>query len=158
MRWSGRCTGILHAKCHRLALSDDAEARRGEEHDAAIAFVGMAGDQSMHGCGKPQRSRVTRNVVHAPVRHQDSAGDAIGRNIGERGAQRREQPGALGLAVRLARLHHPGLQPGNAREPLRQRRAHGFGLRQPIAKSLARAFVDDYDRDGGQRLAILAGE
>ena len=78
-------------------------------------------DQRMHWRGKSERSDLGRNVVHAAVGEQDRAGDAVGRHIGERGAERREQPRAVGFAVGLARFDEAHVEAGNAAEPLGER-------------------------------------
>ena len=41
-----------------LRLADDAEARRGDERDAAVAFVRVAGDQRVNRRGKAERGGV----------------------------------------------------------------------------------------------------
>src|SRR5262249_39742665 len=45
---------ILDAEGDGLRLPDDAEARSSHEHDAAVALVLVAGDQSVHGRGKAE--------------------------------------------------------------------------------------------------------
>ena len=96
-----------------LRLPDNAEARRGDQSHAAVALVLVAGDQRMNRRGEAERACVGRHVVHAPVGDHDGAGDAIGRHIGERRAERGEEPRAVGFAVRLAGLDHTHVEPGN---------------------------------------------
>ena len=97
-----------------------------------------------------------RHVVHAPVSDEQRAGDAVRRHVSERGAQRVEQPGTVGLAVSLSGLDHAHFQARDATEPLRDGGAHRFGLLLAVAEILARALVDHHDGDGGQRLAVFA--
>ena len=149
---------ILDAEGDGLRLPDDAEARGGHEHDAAVALVLVTGDQPVHGRGKTERRDFTRHVVHTSVGDEDGAGDAVLGNVGERRGQRREQARAVGLAVGLAGLDEAHLHAGDAAEPLRQRRAHRLGLLHAIAELLARALVDDDGGDRGQRIAVLAGD
>src|SRR5207247_7918988 len=65
---------------------------------------------------------------------------------------------AVGLAVRLPGLDHAHVEPGNAAQPFQHRAARLLGLPRALAEILARAFVDHDDRDGAQRVAVLAGE
>src|SRR6266478_6461191 len=69
-----------------------------------------------------------------------SAGNTVGRHIGERRIECAEQPRAVSLAVRLARLDHPRLNAGNALEPLGDRGTRRLGLGGAVAEILARAF------------------
>jgi hypothetical protein len=68
-----------------LRLSDDAEARRGDQHDTAVAFVLVAGDQRMHRRGEAERRHLVRHIVHAAVGDHDGAGDAVVRHVRESG-------------------------------------------------------------------------
>ena len=87
-----------------LRLSDDAEARRGDNRDAAVAFVLAPGDQGMHRGLESERGGIGGNVVHPAVGDQEGAGDAIDRNVRQRRRQRAEQSGAVGFAVGLSGL------------------------------------------------------
>ena len=78
---------ILDAEGDGLRLPDNAEARRGHQHDAAVALVLVAGDQPMHRRGKAERRGLGRHVVHAPVGDEDGARHAVVRNVGERRGQ-----------------------------------------------------------------------
>ena len=80
------------------------------------------------GAAKAERRGVGRDVVHAPVGDEDRAGHAVVRHVGERRGQRREQPRAVGLAVRLAGLDEAHLDARHASEPLGELRAHRLGL------------------------------
>ena len=137
-------------------MPDDAEARGGHQHDAAVALALVTGDEPVHRRGKAERRDLARHVVHAPVGDEDGAGHAVVGNVGERRGQRREQSRAVGLAVGLAGLDEAHLHAGNACEPLRQRRAHRLGLLPAVAELLARALVDDDGGDRGQRVAVFA--
>ena len=72
-------------------LSDDAEARRGDQLDAAVALARPPGDQRMHRRREAELRGFGRHVMHAAVGDEDRAGDAIRRHVGERRAERREQ-------------------------------------------------------------------
>ena len=52
-----------------------------DERDATIALVLASGDQGMHRGLKAKRRGVRRDVMHPPVGDQESAGDAIDRNV-----------------------------------------------------------------------------
>jgi hypothetical protein len=112
----------------------------------------------MNGRGEAERVRVGRRVMHAPVGNHDGAGHAIRRHVGKRRAERGEEPRAVGLAVRLPGLDHAHVEPGDAAQPFQHRGARLLGLPRALAEILARAFVDHDDRDGAQRVAVLAGE
>ena len=97
-----------------LRLADDAEARRGNQRNAAVALVLFAGDQRVNRRGEAERAGVGRHVVDAAVGDHDDAGDAVGRHVGQRRVQRGEQSRAVGLAVRLAGFDDAHFQAGNA--------------------------------------------
>ena len=130
-----------------LRLADNAEARRGNERDAAVAFVRVSGNQRMDRRGKAERGGVRRYVMHAAVGDHDDAGDAIGRHVGQRRTECGEQSRAVGLAVGLSGFHHARFEAGNAVQPLDDRGTCGVGLLGAVAETLARALVDDDDRD-----------
>ena len=73
-----------------LRLTDNPEARRGDEPDPAVAFILAPGDEGVNRSGKAKRARVRGHVMHAAVRNHDGAGDAIGRYVGKRCAKRGE--------------------------------------------------------------------
>ena len=131
-----------------LRLADDAEARRGDQRDAAVALVLVAGDERMKGRGEAERAGILRHVVDAAVGDHDDAGDAVGRHVGERRAERGEQPRAVGLAIGLAGFDDAHVEAGNMAQPLDDRGARRFGLLRPVAEILARALVD---HDHGDR-------
>ena len=139
-----------------LRLANDAEARRGDQRDAAIALVLVTGDERMNGCGKAERAGVRGHIVHAAVGDHDGAGDAIGGHVGERRPERGEQSCAVGLAVRLPGLDHAHVEPGDTAQPPDNGGARFFGLPRAVAKILARAFVDHHDGDRAEGVAILA--
>ncbi len=141
-----------------LRLTDDAEARCGNERDAAVAFVLMSGNQRMDRRGEAERGGATRYVMDAAIGNHDHAGDAVDRHVGKRRAQGREQARAVGLAVRLACFHHAHFKAGNVVQPVDHRSARGFGLLGAVAEILARTLVDDHDSNRVQRIAVLASE
>ena len=139
-------------------LADDAEARRRDQHDAAVALVARPVISPCTGAAEAERRGLGRHVVHAPVGDHDGAGDAVLRHVGERGGQRGEQPRAVGLAVGLAGLDEAHFEPRDAAEPFAERGARRLGLLRAVAELLARALVDHHHGDRGQRLAVLARE
>ena len=149
---------ILDPISDGLRLPDNAEARRGNERDAAVAFVLVSGNQRMDRSGEAQRCGVGRHVMDAAVGDHDHAGNAIGRNVGKRRAKRGEQTRAVGLAVGLSGFHRTDFEAGDVVQPLDDRGAGGFGLLGTVAETLAWAFVDDDDGDRVQRIAMLAGQ
>ncbi len=149
---------ILDPEGDGLLLADNAEARRRGQHHAAVALVGTSGDQRMQRRVEAERGGVGRHVMHAAVGDQEGAGDPVRRHVGERGAERREQPRAVGLAVGDAGFDHAHVEIGNAAEPLVQRGARFLGLFGALAEILARALVDHDDDHRGDRIAILARE
>ena len=112
----------------------------------------------MQRCGEAERGGFRRHVMHAAIGQEDRAGDSVRRYVRERRAERGEQTRTVGLAVRLSGFDSADFQPGDAAKPLDQRGARGFRLLQAVAEILARTLVDNNRGDGGQRLAILAGE
>src|ERR1700676_3261913 len=64
-----------------LHLSDDAETGCGRDRDATIAFVLAPSDQGMDRGLKPERRRVSGDIMHPSVGDQESACDAIDRNV-----------------------------------------------------------------------------
>ena len=114
---------VLDAVGDGLRLPDDAEARRRDQHDAAVALVLVAGDQRVHRRGEAERGGVGRHVVHAAVGDHDGAGDAVVRHVGQARLERGEQPRAVGLAVGLAGLDEAHLDAGNAARAARRARA-----------------------------------
>ena len=149
---------ILDAEGDHLRLPDNAEARRRGQHHAAVALVGLSGDQRMNRRGEAERGGVGRHVMHAAVGDEEGAGDAVRRHVGEDGAERIEQARAVGLAVGLAGFGDAHFEAGNAAEPLGQRDARVLGLLGALAEILARALVDDDGGDRRDRIAVLAGE
>ena len=147
---------VVDAECDGLRLSDNAEARRIGEDDAAVAFVGASGDQRMQRRRHAERGSIGGHVMDAAIGDHDRAGHAIRRHVRQGGGEGREQPGAVGLAVGLAGLGDAHLKARNTIEPLDQGGAHRLGLRGAVAEFLARALVDDDRGDRWNRLAILA--
>src|SRR6185503_14219509 len=76
--------------------------------------------------------------VHAAVGDQDGAGDAVRRNIGERGGKRCKQLGPVGFAIRRAGFRHTHFEAGNPFKPLNEGSTRGFGLLRAVAETLAR--------------------
>ena len=149
---------VLDAELNGLRLTDDAEARRGDELDAPVALVRETGDQGVHRGIEAERLHLRRHVVNAAIGEHDGAGNAIRRNVGKRRAQRSEQARAVGLAVGFACFDEAHFEAGDAGKPFLERRARGLGLLRAGAEVLARTLVDDHDEHGGERLTILARE
>ena len=111
---------VLDAERDGLLLADDAEARRRDQRDAAVALVGAPRDERMHRRAEAEFGRIGRHVVHAAVRDDDRAGDAIRRHVRERRGERGEQPRAVGLAVGLAGFGDAHFEALDAAEALRR--------------------------------------
>ena len=151
-------TLILDAVGDGLRLADDAEARRGDERDAAVALVLAAGDERVNGRGEAERAGVGGYVVDAPIGDHDGAGDAIG------GTSASAEPSAVNNRVpsvspsdcpaSTTRTSSPGMR--LRRSTIAARAC--FGLPRAVAEILARAFVDHDDGDRAERVAILARE
>ena len=110
------------------------------------------------GRGEAESAGVRRHVVHAPVGDHDGAGDAVGRHIGQRRAERGEEPRAVGFAVRLAGLDHAHVEARNTAQSLDHGLARLFGLAGAVAEGLAWTLVHHHDRDRAQWIAVFAGE
>jgi hypothetical protein len=141
------CALVLDAICDRLRLTDNTEARRRDQGDAAVAFVRMTGDEGVHGRGKTQCASISRHIMHAAIGDHDDAGKTIGRDIGQRRVKRGEQTRAVGLAVGFSGLDNAHLQSRNSMQRVEDLRAGRLGLRHAIAEVLARALVDNDDRN-----------
>jgi hypothetical protein len=138
---------VLHPICDRLRLTDNAEARRRDQRNAAVAFIRMTGDQRLHRRGKTQRCRVGGHVVDPAIGDHDDAGEPIGRDIGERRIERGEQARAVRLAVGFSSLDDAQLQSRNPVQPFQDLVASRLGLLQAVAEILTGALVDHDDRD-----------
>src|SRR5262249_25199982 len=125
---SGRGALVLDAEGDVLRLPDDAEARRGYQHDPSVALVLVAGDQAVYRRAEAERRRLAGDVVHAPVGDEDDAGYPVVWDVGERRGQRGEESRAVGLAVGFAGFDETHFHPGHASQPLGDRRAHRLGL------------------------------
>ena len=141
-----------------LRLADNAEARRGDQRHAAVAFILVAGNERMNRRREAERAGFGRHVVHAPVGNHNRAGDAVGGNVGERRAKRGEEPRAFGFAIRLAGLDHAQVEPGNAAQARDDRGPRFFRLPRAVAEILARTFIDHDDGDRAERVAVFAGQ
>ncbi len=139
-----------------LGLPDDAETGRCGNRDAPIALVLASGDQGVHRGLESERRGVRRNIMHPPVGDQESAGDAVDRNIRQRRRQCAEQFCAIGFAVGLAGFDDPHLQPRNLLEAVDQCLPRFFGLAGAVAEILAGALVDHDRGHRRQRLTVLA--
>jgi hypothetical protein len=71
---------ILDVEADGLRLPDDAEARRVDEHHAAVALIPVPGDQHMHGRREAERTCLGRHVMHAPVGDHDRARHPVARH------------------------------------------------------------------------------
>jgi hypothetical protein len=149
---------VLDAEADRLRLPDNSETRCLCEHDAAVDFVLVAGNQRMQRGRKTERGCVCRHVVYAAVSDQDDTGDAVRRDIGERGGKGRKQFGPVGFSVRRAGFRHTHFEAGNPFKPLDEGGTRGFGLLRAVAEALARTLVDDNRGDRGDRLTVFARE
>jgi len=146
---------VGHAEGQGLALAHDAEAGGLLQVDAPVPLAGAAGDQAVDRCRKAEPGGIGRSVMHAPVGDQDGAGDALRRHVRQASGQGREQAGAIGLAIAGTGLKRAHLDPGNAPQPFRDRRAGGLGLRGPVAEILAGALVHHHRHHRGERRALL---
>ena len=74
---------VEDAQDHLLLFVDDAEARRLDDFDAAIEFVGLAGDQAMDRRVEAERLIGARNIMDFTVGQHDGAADTGGRDIAD---------------------------------------------------------------------------
>src|SRR5262249_61271514 len=65
---------VLHAIRNRLRLTDNAEPRRRHQGDAAVALVGMTGDEGVNRRGKAQRRGVGGDGIAPGIRGYDEPG------------------------------------------------------------------------------------
>ncbi len=151
-------TLIFDTETDRLRLPDDSEPRSLGEYHPTIDLVLLAGDQGVQRRRKPQHGRITRHVMHAAIGNQDGAGNAIRRNIRERGGKSREQLGAVGLPVGGAGFRHAHLHAGNSLQPLLDCGTDSFSLLRPVAETLTWALVDDDRRDRRDWFPVFARE
>jgi len=94
--------------------------------------------------------------MHPPVGDEDGACHAIMRHVGKRGGQCSKQARSVGFPVSLTGLDEAHIQARQMAQPFRERRAHLLGLRGAVTKFLARALVDNDDRNRGQEVAVLS--
>ena len=78
--------GVEDPRDDRLVLADDAEARRLDEFDAAIALAFVAGDEHMQRRVEAERVERSGNVVRDAVGDEDRPADALGRRVAQRRA------------------------------------------------------------------------
>ncbi len=149
---------VVEAVGDGLGLSDDAEARRGDDRDTAVALVLLPGDQRVHRRLEAEPGGVGRNVVDAAVGDQERTGDAVDRHVRQGRGQRAEQLGAVGLAVGLSGIDDTDLEPLDLLQAVDQRFLRLSGLAIAVAEILARALVDHDGGDRGEGIAVLAGE
>ena len=147
---------FLDAEAHRLFLAHHAEARGLLDHHLAVLLAPRAGDDGVQRAAGVGLRRVLRRIVHLPVGDHDGAGEALGRNVGQRAVQRLE--GARAVVLRAdAGLHLDGAQ-FSVGQPGDRRLQRRFRLgRAGVAAGtfLAERAVDHRNRDVGQRLALL---
>jgi hypothetical protein len=149
---------ILDAKSDGLRLADNAKARRGGQYNSSIALIGDAGDQRMQWRREAERRSIGRHVMHAAVGDHECAGNAIRRHVGKGCTKGVEQSRAVGFAIGHAGFDHAHIEIGNAGQPLGQRGARLLGLPRTLAKALARTLVDHNGNNGGNGIAVFAGE
>ena len=158
----GRCRAralILDPERDRLLLADDAEARRGDQHDAAVALVRAAGDQRMHGRREAERrgsagtSWTRPSVIRmAPATRSGGTSARPAASAANSRVPSVSPSACAGLDDAHLEIRECGRAARSApRAPLRS--AAGA-----FAEALARALVDHDRGDRGQRIAVLAGE
>jgi hypothetical protein len=150
--------GLAQAHDDVLGLADDAETRRLDQLEPAVALAIVAGDQGMERCSDAERLQRGRDVVHLPVGDGEDAGEAIRRDIGQRGLQCREQPCAVGVRVGIAGLDDPDLCAGAMTELLLEVGERPVGLRGALADALARAAIDQHGHDIVELVAIFVDD
>ena len=151
-----RTAAVDHAQGDRLVLADDAEARRLDELDAAVALFRMPCDEDMQRRVETQRADRGGNVVRDSVGDDDRPADAFGRRVAQRGPQRREQLGALIVRIIARGLDEMRFHVVERAEPLFEFGARLGRLAFAVAESIAPRAID-HDRDDVlQRPAVLA--
>ena len=75
------CGVVFDTELHRAALADNAVAWCTFENNPSVALVAQAGQNGVHRATVAAVCKVFRNVVDLAVRHQDGAGEAVGRDV-----------------------------------------------------------------------------
>ena len=79
---------ILNLIGDGLRLANNAEARCGNQGNAAVSLILDARDQRMNRRRKAECAGVRRHIVDASVRDHDRSGNAVGGNVRERRSER----------------------------------------------------------------------
>ncbi len=153
-----RPVGLLGFHGKDDVLADQAEPRRLDQHDAAVALRGVSGDQSVERRLEARGGERRRNIVDLAVRHHDHCAEPLAGDIGETRVQRRKQPravAALGLAGVRPRVDGPDLDVVEPLQRLVERDVGGFGLGAAVAEILRGAAVQHQCDHVAQGLAPL---
>jgi hypothetical protein len=146
------------AQANDLVLADDAEARRIDQHDAAVDLGIATGGQDMQRRAQAERLGRRRGVMGEAVGDRDGAGDALGGHVGEAGRQGLEQAGAVIGPLRIAQLDDSRLDIRDAAQLPFDLRDGGIGLGRAVGETV-RGRTVDHDRDDVlDRLAILENQ
>ena len=147
---------VVDAQLEDLRLADDAEARRAQDRQLAVALVGAAGEQDVQGCGQVERRGVGRGVVGLAVGQRDDGTQPGTVAAAQALAQAAEQAAALAALTLEAELAQ--LDPGHAPDPLAQ---GGLGLGElgrALAQALAGRAVGEQDDEIVEGCAFLAAQ
>ena len=148
--------GVEDAGDDRLVLADDAEARRLDELDAAIALALVAGDRAHAAARRSRARRRSGNVVGEPVGDDDRAADALGRRVAERRAQRREQLRAAIVGIAARRLDERISTLSSAASRFVEFDARRRRLARPLADLVGCRLIEHQRDDVLQRPTVLA--
>ena len=137
------------ARANGLVLADDAEARRLDELEAAVALALVTGDEHMQRRREAERGGVRGNVVDDSVRHHDRGADALARDVLQPFVERLEQFRAIRLRrrERAASMKRGSMSPSLASAGSSAARAASVcAMRSPKRLALAAIEHDRHDR------------
>ena len=116
------------------------------------------GDQRVQRRVEAERGRGLGNVVRVAVGDHDCAADPLGRRVGERAAQSREQFGPFGFRFVARGFDDPEIDVSERLEPRLEFVARFIRLARPLADFLALGPVDHHGDNVLERTPVLLNE